>query len=50
MGFKKRENAKGYYASDMLKKLKPAINEINEKTELYIIFQYNDKNQNMCIP
>jgi hypothetical protein len=46
--FEKRPNAKSYYASDILRYLKPAITEINKKTDLYISFTFN-KNNNACI-
>lgn len=44
----KRSNAKDYYPSDVLINLKPAITEINKKTELKIDFSYN-KESNLCI-
>jgi len=41
MTFEKREGAKNYYSSDILRHLRPAINEINKKTELKIDFAFN---------
>jgi hypothetical protein len=46
--FEKREGAKAYYPSDVLKHLKSSINEINKKTDLCIDFKYN-KDANICI-
>ena len=46
--FEKREGAKDYYPSDILRYLKPSINELNKKTDLYIDFQYNKETQ-VCI-
>jgi hypothetical protein len=44
----KRAKAKEYYPSDVLIKLKPAIAEINDKTELKISLDYK-KDNNLCI-
>ncbi len=46
--FEKRAQARAYYPSDILRYLKPAINEINKKTDLYINFQFN-KDTGICI-
>lgn len=46
--FEKRAGAKDYYASDVLRYLKPSINEINKKTDLCIDFQFNKEND-ICI-
>ena len=43
----KRPLAKDYYPSDVLIKLKPAIREINEKTDFFINFEY-DKETSLC--
>jgi hypothetical protein len=43
----KRSKAKDYYPSDVLIKLKPAIGEINEKTDFFINFEY-DKKTGLC--
>ncbi len=44
----KRKGAKAYYPSDVLRHLRPAINEINRNTELYIVFNYNKNSQVCC--
>jgi hypothetical protein len=41
--FEKRPNAKMYYPSDILRSLKPSINEINKKSDIEIDFKYNSK-------
>ncbi len=41
----KRKNSKNYYPSDVLIKVRPAINEINIKTELEIKLEYDKKTQ-----
>lgn len=46
--FEKRENAQSYYPSDVLRYLKPSINEINKKTDLEIGFTYN-KDTGTCV-
>jgi hypothetical protein len=46
--FEKREGAKDYYPSDILRYIKPSINELNKKTDLYIEFQYNKETQ-VCV-
>lgn len=46
--FEKREGAQSYYPSDVLRYLKPSINEINKKTDLEIGFNYN-KETGTCI-
>lgn len=46
--FEKREGAKDYYPSDVLRYLKPSINEINKKTDLSIHFQFNNETS-VCI-
>lgn len=46
--FEKRPNAKAYYPSDILRSLKPSINEINKKSDMQIDFKYN-KDTNVCI-
>lgn len=46
--FLKREGAQDYYPSDVLRYLKPGIDEINKKTDLFINFQFN-KEANVCI-
>ncbi|MFC1842894.1 hypothetical protein ACFLYU_04515 [Candidatus Dependentiae bacterium] len=46
--FEKRDKAKDFYPSDVLRQLRPSIKEINKKTDLYISFKYN-KNTNICI-
>lgn len=46
--FEKSAGAQNYYPSDVLRYLKPAINEINKKTELEIDFQYN-KETAVCV-
>ena len=43
----KRPLAKDYYPSDVLIKLKPAIREVNEKTDFFINFEY-DKETSLC--
>lgn len=48
MTFEKRDGAKDYYSSDVLRHLKPAVNEINKKTDLSVDFQYN-KDSGTCI-
>ena len=48
MTFEKREGAKEYYSSDVLRYLKPGINEINKKTDLFVDFQYN-KESGVCV-
>jgi hypothetical protein len=45
--FERRENAKHYYPSDVLRYLKPAINEINKKTDLCVQFSYNQND--VCV-
>ena len=45
MTFEKREGAKSYYPSDILRHLKVAVNEINKRTDLHIKFEYNKGNQ-----
>jgi len=40
----KRKEAKDYYPSDIISKVKPAIAEINDKTELQIEFTFQKKN------
>lgn len=42
--FEKREGAQGYYPSDVLRYVKPGIQEINKKTDLEIGFFYNKEN------
>ena len=37
-----------YYPSEVLRMVKPALNEINKKTDLHIHLEYN-KNNNVCI-
>ncbi len=39
--FEKRNNAKDFYPSDVLRHLKPAIAEINNKSDIYIVFNYD---------
>jgi len=46
--FGMREHAKTYYPSDVLRHLKPAVNEINRNTELHISLRYN-KDTGICI-
>lgn len=46
--FEKREFADKYYPSDILRSLRPSINEINKKTELFIEFHYN-KDTGTCV-
>ena len=46
--FEKREGAQGYYPSDVLRYVKPGIQEINKKTDLEIGFTYN-KETGTCI-
>ena len=46
--FKKNENAKTYYPSDVLRYLKPAVNEINKKTDLRVSLEYN-KETKVCV-
>lgn len=46
--FEKRPGAKEYYASDILRRLKPGIDEINKKTNLCIEFHYN-RETSTCI-
>lgn len=46
--FEKREGAQSYYPSDILRYIKPGINEINKKTDLAIDFQYN-KETHVCV-
>ena len=46
--FEKREGAQGYYPSDVLRYVKPGIQEINKKTDLEIGFNYN-KETGICI-
>lgn len=46
--FEKREGVKLYYPSDVLRYVKPGINEINKKTDLCIAFSYN-KETGVCI-
>jgi hypothetical protein len=41
MTLQKRSKAKGYYASDVLAKIKPGIGEISKKSPLKIEFTYN---------
>jgi len=41
--FEKRDNAKSYYPSDVLRYIKPSIQEINRKTDMSIGFIYNEK-------
>lgn len=46
--FEKREKAQKYYPSDVLRYLRPSINEINKKTDLSIKFEYNEETT-VCI-
>lgn len=46
--FEKRDGAKEYYPSDILRRVKPSIHEINKKTDLEIGFNYN-KDTGTCI-
>lgn len=46
--FEKREGANNYYPSDVLRYLKPSVNEVNKKTDLSIKFDYN-KDTGVCI-
>lgn len=46
--FEKREGAQSYYPYDVLRYLKPGINEINKKTDLSIKFDYN-KDTAVCV-
>lgn len=46
--FEKRESAQKYYPSDVLRYLRPSINEINRKTNLSIKFEYN-KETTVCV-
>ena len=46
--FEKREGEKNFFPSDVLRRLKPGVNEINKKTDLLIDFRYNKKS-NVCI-
>ena len=46
--FEKREGAQSYYPSDVLRYLKPSINEINKKTDIEIGFSYN-KETGTCV-
>lgn len=39
----KRPQSKAYYPSDIIAKLMPALREINEKTELFVNFTYNQE-------
>lgn len=48
MTFEKREGAKNYYSSDILRHLKPAIGEINKKTDLSFDFYFN-KGNGTCV-
>lgn len=43
--FEKREGAKQYYPSDVLQYIKPAVNEINKKTDMYIKMDFNKDTQ-----
>lgn len=44
----KRNGVTIYYASDVLRLLRPALKEINNKTDLYIEFAYN-KSTKVCV-
>ncbi|MCA9507458.1 MAG: replication initiation protein, partial [Myxococcales bacterium] len=44
MTFEKRKGAQNYYSSDILRYLKPAIDEINKKTDLSFDFYFNKEN------
>lgn len=46
--FEKRQGAQSYYPSDVLRYLKPSIDEINKKTDLAIQFHYNTETT-ICI-
>ncbi|HEV2916714.1 MAG TPA: replication initiation protein [Candidatus Babeliales bacterium] len=46
--FEKREGAQNYFPSEVLRYLKPGINEINKKTDLSIKFDYNN-DTGVCI-
>lgn len=48
MTFEKREGAQNYYSSDILRYLKPAIDEINKKTDLSFDFYFN-KDNGTCV-
>jgi hypothetical protein len=48
MTMEKRCNAKYYYPSDVMRHLKPAINEINKNTDIFIVLDYNKKT-GVCI-
>ena len=39
--FEKRRGAQNYFPSDILRFIRPGINEINKKTDLFIKFDYN---------
>jgi len=46
--FEKREEAKNFYPSDVLRQLRPSIKEINKKTDFCMSFKYNKKT-NICV-
>lgn len=46
--FEKRQGAQNYYPSDVLRYLKPSVNEINKKTDLEIKFDYNNETS-VCV-
>lgn len=48
MTFEKRAGARDFFPSDVLRYLKPSVNEINKKTDLFIDFYYN-KETGVCI-
>jgi len=48
MTFEKRKDAKGYYPSDIVRSLKPAVKEINKHTDLCIDFKFN-KETDTCV-
>ncbi len=46
--FEMRQGAKSYYPSDVLRYLRPAVKEINKKTDMHIKMEYN-KNTGVCV-